>query len=222
MYRLISNTMTTLLQWKRNFHSAGLHWLNEDVPDCYIKAAEIAEQTQKLIAEDPRYAGYTLTMTGHSKGGAEAAYATLNHPSIPAFCFATPPLGNRLIKTIRPENIALAKENIHHYFVKHDVVPSLVKIPKYFWNISHIGKGRWLPAPAHIVSGPLIYFLAHMSFHECITDHTEEHFHKATDPVVKTEDDNNTDINSDDTNQIMNDAYLEAKLFKVQVNYLYW
>jgi len=224
IYRLVSNASTTFNQWKRNFHSAGFHLLKEDVPDCYVKAAEIAEKIQQFISEEPRYAGYKLTMTGHSKGGAEAAYATLKHPTIPAYCFATPPLGKRVLGTIPPANIVLAKENIHHFFVKHDVIPSINSTLKPILETSHVGKGHWLPAPGHIVSGPFFALWAHVSFHECITNHADLHFHNATDPVVQLEIDPNEEEETDSTVQneraVINEDNFDAQLFKMQARYL--
>jgi len=183
VYRILRNPLTTFHQWRRNLHSIGLPVHRPAVPDCYVKAAEIARSVRRYLDNDWSnfYADYTLSLAGHSKGGAEAEYAALMNPSLRAVCFSTPPLGKRVLASVPETNLAQASDNILHYFVRHDVVPGISSALKRVLVTSHVGTGKWIPAPEDVVAGPLYLLWAHDLFHDCVLDYASRHLPGETD-----------------------------------------
>jgi hypothetical protein len=92
----------------------------------YKQAAMLARALQQRLADDAGCRGYTLHLTGHSKGAGEAMYAALSADTpLRATVFAPAHLSTGLIARLRPENLARATELIESYSVLGDPVPAL-------------------------------------------------------------------------------------------------
>ena len=61
----------------------------------------MTQKVQSLMAADPKYKDYTFSVSGHSKGGGEAAYAALSQKEpVHAICFSSAELGRKLRESI--------------------------------------------------------------------------------------------------------------------------
>jgi hypothetical protein len=123
MARLLANPWIMARQWRANISSAsGITVFGGPVPDSYIRAAELGALMKNHLAQDSDE--WKISVTGHSKGGAEAEYAALKN-LLPAFCFATPELGKAVLAAASEVELNAGAHNIRHYFVKGDLVPNI-------------------------------------------------------------------------------------------------
>lgn len=135
-------------QWWANFQSV----FGSQAPQSFKDAENLLR-----VARD-QLSGYEWSTCGHSKGGAEAAFAAAMNSSstskVNAICFCAPPFGatlmNELLKAYpeRGELSRYAKENIRHIKVEGDPVPALDCVV----NAAHIGTAYTFPATE--LSGP--------------------------------------------------------------------
>lgn len=143
--RSLLNRGFTLRQWIANGKNAVLG----KTPDSYRQASELTQKVQRFIATDPKYKDYTLTVSGHSKGGGEAAYAALSQEEpVHAICFSSAELGKEMRESIPEETRANAAAHIHHYYIEGDAVPTMGDnaLIKKTGKPGHIGKVTTLPA----------------------------------------------------------------------------
>ncbi|WP_416041767.1 lipase family protein [Edwardsiella ictaluri] len=149
--RTRGNFTATVRQWLANIRN-----VFSGTPDSYREAAQLV----KDLNQNQKLSGYTLSVSGHSKGGGESAYAALmlgaqTGKPVTSINFSSAELGPQLKRNIAdelakkgvpPEDIvskfnALGK-NILHVNIKGDPVPSMHKL---FGSISNIGKTLSLP-----------------------------------------------------------------------------
>lgn len=140
--RLVWGARDQFNQWWANFQSV----FGSQAPQSYTNAAKLMRIAREQLSD------YEWSTCGHSKGGAEAAFAAaMNSTSdrkVHAICFCAPPFGavlmNRLLAAY-PEPGELsryAKQYIRHITVKGDPVPALDRVV----NAAHIGTAYTLPA----------------------------------------------------------------------------
>ena len=146
--RSLLNGGFTLKQWVANAKNAVLG----KVPDSFTQAKNLTTQVQNMMANDPRYEGYKLTLSGHSKGGAEASYAALTRiPPIEATCFSSAELGQEARANIPRENKEKADSFVRHYKIKGDPIPNVGLLNKH---LAHVGAVTTLPSK-NILQGPM-------------------------------------------------------------------
>lgn len=164
--RLRSNAWITLRQWRANFSNAtGIAITGSTVPDCYSRGAGIARAVKQHLATSRPGERWSLSLTGHSKGAAEAAYAALVN-ELPAVCFGTPQLGEEVLRTASAEQLEASLLNIKHYFVQGDLAPTLGDLVASVVGrkVAHVGSGFWMKPADAIGHGPLRTFWCHESF----------------------------------------------------------
>ncbi|MDE1263530.1 lipase family protein [Vibrio aestuarianus] len=146
--RTIGNLTTTARQWQANAKNAILG----EKPDSYQQAKCLATEIVTVM-EGEKYKDYSLSFSGHSKGGGEAAYAAamVSTPENPvkAECFSSAQFGRSILTEVNsklaPYGLEQAKKavsGINHYKIKGDVVPNIHKVRP---TLSHIGKVMTLP-----------------------------------------------------------------------------
>ncbi|WP_263078885.1 hypothetical protein [Endozoicomonas sp. Mp262] len=146
--RSLLNGAFSLRQWIANAKNA----LLGQTPDSYRQAAEITQHVQNMIKTDPRYTGFELKVSGHSKGGGEAEYAALClEDPVEAICFSSAELGKAMRGDISEERKATAARYVTHYKIKGDPVPNLGNIAG---ELGHLGKVVTLPAE-HAWNSPI-------------------------------------------------------------------
>jgi hypothetical protein len=126
-FRLLANGLTIGYQWITNVSAV----VCRTPPTSYRQAAAFAAELQRLLEEKPEYRGrgYTLHLTGHSKGANEAIYASLRQPTpLQTIAISPPHLSANVIATISPQNLECAAEFIHSYSPYGDPVPGLREI----------------------------------------------------------------------------------------------
>jgi hypothetical protein len=148
LQRLVWGARDQFNQWWANFQSV----FGSQAPQSYTDAAKL------LRAARERLSDYEWSTCGHSKGGAEAAFAAaMNSTSdgkVNAVCFCAPPLGamlmNRLLAAYpEPGDLSrYAKQHISLINVQGDPVPGLDRVV----NAAHIGTAYTFPATE--LSGP--------------------------------------------------------------------
>lgn len=115
------NLRTTLSQWVSNVKT-GLGLQTHSM----TQAKALMAATAQLVRSDPNLQGYSLRAIGHSKGAAEAVYASLSlEQPVPVIGFSSADMGGRLARSLPPENLARAPELVRHFHVKADAVPNL-------------------------------------------------------------------------------------------------
>lgn len=148
LQRLVWGARDQFNQWWANLQSV----FGSQAPQSYTNAANLLHVAREQLSD------YEWSTCGHSKGGAEAAFAAAMNSSsdshVNAVCFCAPPLGamlmNRLLAAY-PEPGELsryAKEHIRHINVQGDPVPALDRVV----NAAHIGTAYTFPATD--LSGP--------------------------------------------------------------------
>jgi hypothetical protein len=81
---------------------------------------------------------------GHSKGAAEATFATLTQKTpCKAICFSNAELGAAALSKIPSENLEQADNLINSYYIAGDIVPN---ISKGFRSLSKLGAFHEIPA----------------------------------------------------------------------------
>jgi pimeloyl-ACP methyl ester carboxylesterase len=141
--RLVWGARDQFNQWWANFQSV----FGSQAPQSYIDAARLLGAARKHLGD------YEWSTCGHSKGGAEAAFAaamnSVSSEAVKAACFCAPPFGaslmNELLATYPgPRQLRLyATEYIRHINVEGDPVPALDRVVV---NAAHIGTAYTLPA----------------------------------------------------------------------------
>lgn len=158
--RSVLNGGFALPQWLGNFKNA----ISNKVPTSYTQAKELASAVKSQMASDPSYQGFTLKLSGHSKGGGEASYAALSQEEpLQAICFSSAQLGSKMREGISEANKEKAGECISHYAVKGDLVPKMNVLRKH---LGHLGKLTMIPAQSALNS-PLD---RHDKFHKHIAN----------------------------------------------------
>lgn len=115
------NFMSTLSQWGANL-CAGLG----GTPRSYRQADALLAAVQRRLATDPAWAGHTLRVVGHSKGGGEAMYAALKATTpVPVTAFCPAHLSDRLIRQLPETHLARAKELVRSFSPKGDPVAGM-------------------------------------------------------------------------------------------------
>ncbi|MCK5894980.1 MAG: DUF2974 domain-containing protein [Endozoicomonadaceae bacterium] len=148
MKRNVLNGAFALKQWVSNVENA----IFNKVPKSYTQAKELTTTVKTLMDSDPKYKGFTLTLSGHSKGGGEASYAALSQdPPLSAKCFSSAELGSKLRGKISDDNKAKATECIQHYAIKGDPVPKMNMLRKH---LGHLGTLTMIPAKS-VIDSPL-------------------------------------------------------------------
>lgn len=139
----------------KNIKSVGSQWLaniknildSKDVPDSYQQASKLLEAVNKVIDSK----GYSLKVLGHSKGAAEATFATLTQkkPS-PAICFSSAELGEASLSKIPKENLDQLDKLINNYYVEGDIIPNVGKkfgfLSQKIKNLTKLGNYYKLPS----------------------------------------------------------------------------
>lgn len=115
------NFMTTLSQWGANFRAGlGIE------PKSYKQAVDLLKNVQEHVKMSASYEGYSVRVIGHSKGGGEAMYASMNQKDpvqTTAFCPAH--LSKGLIDKIPSKNLAKATNLINSYSPYGDPVSAM-------------------------------------------------------------------------------------------------
>ncbi|QIL85690.1 hypothetical protein G7083_07365 [Vibrio sp. HDW18] len=146
MYRSISNFKVTMHQWGANAKNA----ITGKTPDSYAQAQLIAETLTRMISSGD-YKDYRLSLSGHSKGAGEAAYAAamISTPENPvkAECFCSAELGSSMLQDIHarfadPKQAKQAVSEIQHYKIQGDPVPNVHRVKH---DLEHVGKIMTLP-----------------------------------------------------------------------------
>lgn len=148
--RSTGNFVTTAKQWLANIKN-----VFSRTPDSYKEAAQLVGSLKNKLPND-----YKLSVSGHSKGGGESAYAAMmlaakTGEPVKSINFSSAELGSKLKQNIANElskNGVKAEEltskfeelskDILHVKIKGDPVPN---VHKFFGNISHVGKTLTLP-----------------------------------------------------------------------------
>ncbi|WP_395756116.1 hypothetical protein OUA51_01570 [Edwardsiella ictaluri] len=147
--RTWGNFASTVRQWLANIKN-----VFSGTPDSYREAAQLVKNLNQELS------GYTLSVSGHFKGGGESAYAAMMlgaqiKKPVTSINFSSAELGPQLKRDIAdelakngvpPEDIvrefnALSRD-ILHVNIKGDPVPSMHRV---FGSISNIGKTLTLP-----------------------------------------------------------------------------
>lgn len=165
MTRLFSNPWITARQWRANLTNAtGISVTGVSVPDSYDMAADIAAVLNRYLKTN-RGNEWRVSLTGHSKGAAEAAYASLMN-ELPAVCFGTPQLGKYVLETATPKQLEAGLRNIRHYFVEGDLAPKVGDIvaPVMGRMQAHVGTGYWMKPTSEAGNGPLKALWCHELF----------------------------------------------------------
>ena len=172
--RNINNAVATMKQWLSNARNAfGL------VTKSYEQAAQLAENIHSELPPE-----YSLSVSGHSKGGGEASYAALmlgakEKIAIKSINFSSAQLGavskNEIVNQIQNNIPGMdSKEAIEdklkelssetlHVKIKGDLVPVMHNV---FHSISHLGKTLTLPNN----NKTLMRLDEHNEFYSRITD----------------------------------------------------
>lgn len=170
--RSLLNGGFTLKQWIANAKNA----VFGTIPDSYKQASELTGKLQAMMALDPQYKDFTLTVSGHSKGGGEASYAALSQKEpVHAICFSSAELGKQMQASIPEETKANAASFVSHYYVEGDAVPVMSKnalIKRLGGQLGHLGTIATLPADSKSASG--------LDRHDKFTRHIQ-HFAKPQD-----------------------------------------
>lgn len=176
--RLVWGAPDHFYQWITNLQSV----FGSQVPRNFKDAAALVGEAMKGLPK-----GYALSTCGHSKGGAEAAFAAAMNSTqdrqINAVCFSSAPLGPPLTnqlstKFTNPEDLTkIALNGIDHFNVAGDPVPSL----DGWVNAVHLG--NTFTVPRSPLSGPPIlrtidYYvpgsggiLGHVDFYNQVTSY---------------------------------------------------
>jgi hypothetical protein len=163
--RLLQNPWMTARQWRANLCNAtGISIFGGAPPDSYMRAASVAGLLNQYLKTN-RGEGWTLSLTGHSKGAAEAQYAALSN-QLPAVCFGTPHLGRRVLETLSREELEAGSHNIQHYFVKGDLSPRVGNMvaPVLGRMQGHVGCGYWMEPTSEVGNGLLKALWCHDLF----------------------------------------------------------
>jgi hypothetical protein len=173
--RLLWNPLITARQWSANISSAtGISMVDGPVPDSYIKAARLAAVVEQHVNGGDAKEKWHISLTGHSKGGAEAEYAALTN-RLPAVCFSTPELSRTLLKTLSTQQLEAGRENIRHYFVEGDVAPQISSIVGNVvepWQ-AHVGRCFWMEPTPEVGNGPLKWLWCHDLFFKSVLHEAE-------------------------------------------------
>ncbi|RJG07439.1 hypothetical protein D3870_16830 [Noviherbaspirillum cavernae] len=150
--RSVLNLPLSHHQWLANISSATGKLLNEGMtaPDSYRQAAMLAELVKQHASTERT--GWKISLTGHSKGGAEAAYAALKS-RLRAICFSAPQLGQGILEELGEQGRAFGKHHIRHYAVEGDLIPGLVGSyvsPPLRQDSSHVGSSYWMKAAPEV------------------------------------------------------------------------
>ncbi|WP_018692618.1 hypothetical protein [Algicola sagamiensis] len=155
MQRSQSNFASTMRQWGANIKNA----LLGKTPTSYQQAKEIAKALDQMMKQDRLLQGNSLSISGHSKGGGEAAYAAamLSTPENPikAECFCSAELGHSMLKEVKAhlgadgseEKMREAKQalsGIQHYKVRGDAIPNMHRA-LFCHDLTHIGNSMTIP-----------------------------------------------------------------------------
>jgi hypothetical protein len=148
LQRLVWGARDQFNQWWANVQSV----FGTQAPQSYTDAAKLLSVARKQLGN------YKWSTCGHSKGGAEAAFAaamnSVSTDEVKAVCFCAPPLGASLMNQLSvayPDHQQLnryATNCIRHINVEGDPVPALDRVVK----AAHIGTVYTLPATE--LSGP--------------------------------------------------------------------
>jgi hypothetical protein len=164
--RLLSNPWMTARQWRTNLSNAtGISVVGGAVPDSFNRAASLAGLIEQFLNSGGDAGDWTVSLTGHSKGAAEAEYAALMN-GLPAVCFGTPQLGKRVLETASAAQLEAGMRNIQHYFVEGDLAPKAGDLvaPILGRRQAHVGSGYWMKPASEVGSGPLKPLWCHDSF----------------------------------------------------------
>ncbi|NGZ13677.1 hypothetical protein HGG78_07960 [Vibrio aestuarianus] len=146
--RTMGNLTTTARQWQANAKNAILG----EKPASYQQAKCLATEIVTAMKGE-KYKDYSLSFSGHSKGGGEAAYAAamVSTPENPvkAECFSSAQFSHSILTEVNselapygPEQAKKAVSGIKHYKIQGDVVPNMHRVRP---TLSHIGKVMTLP-----------------------------------------------------------------------------
>ncbi|HVK94992.1 MAG TPA: hypothetical protein VM571_09725 [Noviherbaspirillum sp.] len=164
--RMQSNAWITARQWRANISSAsGLTIVGDAVPDSYSRAAELAGLMKNFAAS--KGPGWKVSLTGHSKGGAEAEYAALKN-ELTAVCFGTPELGKTVLAAASQSQLIAGARNIRHYFVKGDLAPQIGSLvsPLLGRRQAHVGTSFSMSPDPAVGNGILKSLWCHDLFYE--------------------------------------------------------
>ena len=113
--RSLLNGGFTLKQWIANAKNAVLG----KTPDSYKQAKILTDKVLQMMDANPRYQGFKLTVSGHSKGGGEAAYAALARDKpLEAICFSSAEMGREMHDSLTSEQKANASRYVTHYNIQ--------------------------------------------------------------------------------------------------------
>jgi hypothetical protein len=173
--RLLWGVRDQFNQWWANFQSV----FGSQTPESFTDAANLLRVAREKLSD------YEWWACGHSKGGAEAAFAAAMNSiftsKVRAICFCSPPFGASLMNRLSvayptPRQLRrYATEHIRHINVEGDPVPALDRVV----NAAHIGTAYTLPptqlsAPwvVQSVVGYLVFLYGvclHVDFKEQVT-----------------------------------------------------
>ncbi len=140
--RSLNNAAMSGKHWGANIGNA----LVGKIPQSYQQAASMTATFMESVRLDSLMEKYHVSVSGHSKGGGEAAYAaamnfTQGEEPVRAICFCSAELGKGLQQALlnkhkSSEVVKQASDKISHYLIKGDVVPHVSKI---FTSLTSVG-----------------------------------------------------------------------------------
>ena len=166
--RSTGNVSIMTQQWKANIQNG----VFGKVPESYKQAKHLATK-MVTVMEGEKYKDYSLSFSGHSKGGGEAAYAAVmvSTPDTPlnAECFCSAEFGRSILAEVNSkfefytsEQAKKVLSGIKHYTMKGDVVPMMHKVNR---KLSLVGRLMILP---RILVGEDTPFSDHINFYDHI------------------------------------------------------
>jgi hypothetical protein len=146
-------------QWLANAQS-----VFGSVPRSYKLARDVLQHLQNELVKPP-WAGFVLRTVGHSKGGAEAAYAALSlQEPVCASVFGPNHLSAGLVASLPRDNVARAPELVKSYSVETDMVPQLHR---------YLGGGHHAVGTEHFYPPDTTKGASYLHVHVCYVDHLE-------------------------------------------------
>ncbi len=144
--RSVRNARNTAMHWAGNAKNA----VFGGIPESYNKASQILktllEISETPLKEGDSAPGFTVSVSGHSKGAGEAAYAAIKNYSpgkeaIKATCFCTAEFGRGIQSELlthfkSEESVIEASKGVRHCLIAGDKVPEM---SQFFSKLTNVG-----------------------------------------------------------------------------------
>jgi hypothetical protein len=156
--------MSTVNDWLLGCFDAHLVQWNKDMPECgsvhhgFIKHYRSIEKEIPITLRDYVHAGYSVTFTGHSQGGALAVYAALEvseiceklKSSLTLITFGSPKVGNQKFRNYFKE--CVSPERVYRYISSYParvpIYDSITRVPPPLMGFKQVyGQKRFVMVP---------------------------------------------------------------------------